>query len=212
MNNDMLEIRKLPVGEYQSNCYLLVDTSNTNALLIDPGDQAEKIVRWVGSINTQAILITHGHLDHIGALERVRQTLGAPVYIHPADTERYKLEADFAILHGERINLGTETIEVVHIPGHTPGSVGFILFESGIIKHAIVGDAIFPGGPGHTESPEALATSLVALSETVFSWPDDVILYPGHGDPTTVGLERTAFETFCSKPIPPDLFGDVTWS
>ena len=208
----MLEIRKLPVGEYQSNCYLLVDTPNNNAVLIDPGDQAEKILNWLGSIEIQGILITHGHHDHVGALETVRHELGAFVYIHQADVEMYNLEADFLIHHGEQFNIGAELIEFVHIPGHTPGSVGFILYQSGEIKRAIVGDAIFPGGPGHTVSPEALATSVNSLSETVFTWPDDVILYPGHGDPTTVGLERKAFEAFFSQPIPPDLFGDVTWS
>ena len=208
----MLEIRRLPVGEYQSNCYLLVDTPNNNAVLIDPGDQAQRILHWAGSLEILGILITHGHSDHVGALETVRNKLGASVYIHQADVELFGLDADFAIHSGEEFMIGADPIEFIHIPGHTPGSVGFIVFDSGIIKRAIVGDAIFPGGPGHTVSPEALTTSLNSLSETVFAWPDDVILYPGHGDPTTVGLERNAFEAFCSKPIPPDLFGDVTWS
>jgi glyoxylase-like metal-dependent hydrolase (beta-lactamase superfamily II) len=208
----MLEIRKQPVGEFQSNCYLLVDAPQNSAVLIDPGDQAEKIMRWVGETEIEKILITHGHPDHVGALEIVRSQLNAPVYIHPADVEMYDLEADFPIDSGAQIQLGTEIIEFVHIPGHTPGSVGFILFDSGRIKRAIVGDAIFPGGPGHTQSPEALTASLRSLEETVFSWPDDVILYPGHGDPTTVGLERQGFETFCAQSIPPDLYGDVSWS
>ncbi len=208
----MLDIRILPVGEYQSNCFLLTDSTHHSAVLIDPGDQAEKIVRWVDTIKVQGILITHGHHDHVGALEDVRRVFGASVYIHPADAEIFNLEADFTIHDGERINLGSEYIEFVHIPGHTPGSVGFKLIESEIFKRAIVGDAIFLGGPGHTASPEAFATSITSLSETVFTWPDEVILYPGHGDPTTVGLERDAFEAFCSKPIPPDMCGDVTWS
>lgn len=207
-----MEIRKLPVGEYQTNCYLIVATVRNEAVLVDPGHQAMEILHWAGSIKVLCILITHGHPDHVGALEDVRHKLNAPVYIHPADAELFALEADFAIQDGDQINLGDDRIEFVHIPGHTPGSVGFKLIESGVIKHAIVGDAIFPGGLGHTESSEALALSIASLSESVFSWPDSVILYPGHGDPTTVGLERKAFEAFQSKPIPPDLYGDVTWS
>ncbi len=206
-----MEIRKLPVGEYQANCYLLVDAAHNEAVLVDPGDQAEEILRWVRSLKVLCILITHGHQDHVAALEEVRHTLNVPVYIHAADSESLDQKADFTIRDGAQVDLGDDRIEFVHIPGHTPGSVGFKLVESGLVKRAIVGDSIFPGGPGHTESPEALATSIVSLSKSVFSWPDSVILYPGHGDPTTVGLEREAFEAFCSKPLPPDLCGDVTW-
>ena len=208
----MLDLQILPVGEYQSNCYLLTDSPHHNAVLIDPGDQAEEIVRWVDMVKVQGILITHGHQDHVGALEEIRRAFGASVYVHPADAELFELEVDFAIHDGARINLGDEYIEFVHIPGHTPGSVGFKLIESETFKRAIVGDAIFPGGPGHTESPEAFVMSIASLSETVFTWPDEVILYPGHGDPTTVGLERDAFTAFCSRPNPPGLCGDVTWS
>jgi hydroxyacylglutathione hydrolase len=211
MESEMIEIRKLPVGEYQTNCYLLVDAAREEAVLIDPGGQAEEILRWVGSIKVLCILITHGHQDHVAALEDVRRRLNSPVYIHPADSESLDQEADFAVRDGAKIDLGGDCIEFVHIPGHTPGSVGFMIIESGLIKRAVVGDAIFPGGPGHTESPEALATLIESLCASVFSWPDSVILYPGHGDPTTVGLEREAFEAFRSKPLPPDLCGDVTW-
>ena len=92
------------------------------------------------------------------------------------------------------------------VPGHTPGSVCLRLDG-----RAVVGDAIFPGGPGHTRSPEALAQSLVSLGLTVFTWPDETELYPGHGTPTTVGAERPAFEQFLQADHPPDLCGDVSW-
>ena len=76
---------------------------------------------------------------------------------------------------------------------------------------AIVGDVIFPGGPGHTSTPEELNQSLASLQRTVFTWPDETTLYPGHGQPTTVGQERAGFEAFLARPRPADLCGDVTW-
>jgi hydroxyacylglutathione hydrolase len=105
-----------------------------------------------------------------------------------------------------RLRVGRHFVRVVHVPGHTPGSVA-LRFD----RRAIVGDAVFPGGPGHTDTPGALQTLLLSLQRTVFTWPDDTSLYPGHGDPTTVGDERPAFQAFLARPRPPDLCGDVTW-
>lgn len=207
----MLELKVLSVGEYQSNCYLLVVPKTNQGILIDPGDQAEEILRFVGSLEIAHILITHGHVDHVSALEIVREELGAPVGIHPADVDAFGLRPDFLLEDGDTVDLVGEELRVSHIPGHTLGSVMFGLIERGEIQGAIVGDAIFPGGPGHTETPQALVTSLDSLSRTVFTWGDEVSLYPGHGDPTTVGEERAAFETFRAGPLPPDLCGEVTW-
>jgi glyoxylase-like metal-dependent hydrolase (beta-lactamase superfamily II) len=207
----VLELKVLSVGEYQSNCYLLVVPKANQGILIDPGDQAEEILRFVGSLEIAHILITHGHVDHISALEIVREELGAPVGIHPADVDAFELRPDFLLEDGDTVDLVGEELQVSHVPGHTPGSVMFGLIERGEIQGAIVGDAIFPGGPGHTKTPQALVTSLDSLARTVFTWGDDVILNPGHGDPTTVGEERAAFEAFRASSIPSDLCGDVTW-
>lgn len=207
----MLELKVLSVGEYQSNCYLLVVPKTHHGILVDAGDDAEEILRFIGSLEITHILITHGHVDHISALEIVREALGAPVGIHPADVDAFGLRPDFLLEDGDTVDLLGEELRVNHVPGHTPGSVAFGLIERGEIQRAIVGDVIFPGGPGHTETPQALVTSLDSLSRTVFTWGNEVILYPGHGDPTTVGEERAAFEAFRAGPLPPDLCGDVTW-
>jgi glyoxylase-like metal-dependent hydrolase (beta-lactamase superfamily II) len=180
-------------------------------ILVDAGDDAEEILRFIGSLEITHILITHGHVDHISALEIVREALGAPVGIHPADVDAFGLRPNFLLEDGDTVDLMGEELRVNHVPGHTPGSVAFGLIERGEIQRAIVGDVIFPGGPGHTETPQALVTSLDSLSRTVFTWGNEVILYPGHGDPTTVGEERAAFEAFRAGPLPPDLCGDVTW-
>jgi glyoxylase-like metal-dependent hydrolase (beta-lactamase superfamily II) len=133
------------------------------------------------------------------------------VGIHPADADAFGLRPDFTLEDGDTIDFMGEELRVIHVPGHTPGSVIFGLIERGEFHRAIVGDAIFPGGPGHTETPQNLVTSLDSLARTVFTWGDEVILYPGHGDSTTVGEERAAFNAFRAGPLPPDLCGDVTW-
>ena len=207
----MLELKVLSVGEYKSNCYLLVAPKTDQGILIDSGDQAEEILRFVGSMEITHLLITHGHVDHVSALEVVREALGATVGIHPADVDAFGLRSDFALEDGDTVDLMGEELRISHVPGHTPGSVMFGLTDRGEIQGAVVGDAIFPGGPGHTETPQALATSLDSLARTVFTWRDEVILYPGHGDPTTVGEEHAAFEAFRASSLPPDLCGDVTW-
>jgi hydroxyacylglutathione hydrolase len=207
----VLDLKVLPVGEHQSNCYLLVAPKTHQGILIDAGDEAQEILRFIESLEVCQILITHGHPDHVGALEIVRGELGAPVGIHPADVEAFGLRSDFLLEDGDVIDFSGDKVRVLHVPGHTPGSVVFGLVDRGEIQRAVVGDVIFPGGPGHSETPQALATSLESLARTVFTWSDEVALYPGHGDPTTVGEERAAFEAFRTGPLPPDLCGDVTW-
>ncbi len=207
----MIELRVMPVGEYQTNCYLLVDNELGEGILVDPGDEAQKILDWIGNTNVTRLLLTHGHSDHVGALYAVKQSLGVEVGIHPADAEAFSIQADYELSPGDIFKLGDAHIEVVHVPGHTPGSVALKLIEADGFNRALSGDAIFPGGPGHTQTPESLETALESLGHTVFTWPDSVRLHPGHGESTTVGTERAAFETFRNKPLPADLCGDVTW-
>jgi glyoxylase-like metal-dependent hydrolase (beta-lactamase superfamily II) len=207
----MIELKALPVGDYQTNCYLLVEGETDKGILVDPGEEAQKILTWIGNTRITHLLLTHGHGDHVGALQTVRQALDVKVGIHPDDAEAFSLHADFKLLPGAILDLGDTHIEIVHVPGHTPGSVAFKLIEEDTFHHVLSGDAIFPGGPGYTETPEDLTTSLESLTSTVFTWPDDVRLHPGHGDSTTVGQERPAFEAFRKHRHAPDLCGDVSW-
>jgi glyoxylase-like metal-dependent hydrolase (beta-lactamase superfamily II) len=105
------------------------------------------------------------------------------------------------------IPLGKGDLVVAHTPGHTPGSVCF-RFDS----RAVVGDTLFPGGPGHSDTPEALAQILTSLEETLFAWPDEVYFMPGHGAGSTIGAVRPAYEAFLARPRPSDLCGDVEWA
>jgi hydroxyacylglutathione hydrolase len=201
-----LSLQRLEVGPWPMNCYLLRCPATGTVAIVDPGDDAPAILEAVGSAPVACILLTHGHPDHVGALDLVRQATGVPAGIHPADAEAWGSEADFPLLDGMEIEVGSCRLTVLHLPGHTPGSVAFRLDGQ-----ALVGDAIFPGGPGHTQAPEDLARSVTSLGLTVFAWPDPTELWPGHGPHTTVGAERGAFERFLATDHPPDLCGDVTW-
>jgi len=202
----MLKLWILPVGEFGTNCYLLTCPDTGRALLVDPGGDPEAIWELCEDSQVTRILLTHGHPDHTLALDQARTTLNVPVGIHPADADEFGIAADFDLRDRMRLGVGRHYIRVMHIPGHTPGSVA-LRFD----QRAVVGDAVFPGGPGHTKTPQALRTLLLSLQRTVFTWPDETLLYPGHGDHTTVGAERPAFQEFLARPRASDMCGDVTW-
>jgi glyoxylase-like metal-dependent hydrolase (beta-lactamase superfamily II) len=188
------------------NCYVVRCPATAQLAIVDPGADAQRILETIGGAAVCCILLTHGHPDHVGALEVIREATAAPVGLHPADAQAFGIQGDFFLAEGALVDVGRGQVSVVHIPGHTPGSVALRLK-----RQALVGDAIFPGGPGHTTSPAALAQSLDSLARTVFAWPDNTELYPGHGGHTTVGAERPAFQHFLAAEQPRDLYGDVRW-
>jgi len=202
-----LELRRLEVGPWPMNCYLLRCPETGRVAIVDPGADAERILEAVGQAPVECILLTHGHPDHVGALDAVREATGAPVGIHTADAEMFAVQAEIVLEDGQEVRVGEGQVRVTHVPGHTPGSICLRLNS-----RAVVGDAIFPGGPGYTASPQSLAQSLDSLGRSVFTWPDGTELHPGHGGHTTVQSERVAFERFVSAERPADLCGDVTWA
>lgn len=201
-----LDLQRLEVGPWPVNCYLLRCPTTGVVAIVDPGDCAAEILEAAGPAPIVCLLLTHGHPDHTGAVDDLRHKTGSPVGIHPADAEAWGVEADFPLLDGMQVEVGRSLVEVYHLPGHTPGSVCF-RFDG----HALVGDAIFPGGPGHTPTPKDLVLGITSLGARVFAWPDSVVLYPGHGPHTTVGAERAGFERFLAEDHEAGLCGDVTW-
>ena len=200
-----IHLHTLPLGEWSTNCYVL--TGGQESLIVDPAAEAERILAAVAGTTVKAILLTHAHPDHLQALDQVRQATGAPLGLHPADAAEFGVQSDFDLTDGAVLRLGDEELRVVHTPGHTPGSVCF-RFDC----RAIVGDTLFPGGPGHSDTAEALAQILASLQYKVFTWPDDTIFYPGHGEGSTIAAVRPAFVAFLARPHSPDLCGDVEWT
>ncbi len=211
----LLQLKQVTVGQWQENCYLLICPETKEAALVDPGDEFQKIAQLVGRMPVKKILLTHSDLDHIGALEEARREYGAPVYIHPdeltrpshPEAPRPPIANTKPLREGQTIRVGTHTLRIYEVRGHTPGHVVFQFDD-----RAIVGDAIFPGGPGRSHSPAELESLLYHLQRVVFRWPDRTLLYPGHGKPTSVGAERDALMRFLAKPRASDLCGDVSWA
>jgi glyoxylase-like metal-dependent hydrolase (beta-lactamase superfamily II) len=189
------------------NTYLVVCDDTQASLIVDPGADANAILALAKGTKVQAILITHGHPDHTGALAEVKETTNAPVYLHPKDAAQFTLAFDRPLQDGQLIQVGNLRLRAIHTPGHTPGMTCLDLGDGRIL----VGDTIFVGGPGKTWSAQDFAITMHTMRTIVFAWPEFTRFYPGHGPSGTIGEEISAFTGFIRRGWPPDLFGDVTW-
>ena len=201
------ELHKLEVGPLPMNAYVVVCQETGASGIIDPGADAQALLEAAAGTKVGAILVTHGHPDHVGALAEVRAATGAPVYLHPAEAEKFGLAYDRPLEDGQRLQIGQVELRAIHTPGHTPGMICLDLGDGRVI----VGDTVFVGGPGRTWSAEDFETTMRTMREVVFAWPDETRFYPGHGPAGVIGQERPAFTAFLEQGWPPDLQGDVTW-
>ncbi len=204
LKRHLLGLRTLTVGEWGTNCYLL--ESEGQCLVVDPGAEPERILAAVAGRTVAGIALTHAHPDHLGAAAAIQQATGALLWLHADDAAKFGLRADRDLVDGESLEIGWFQARAAHTPGHTPGSV-CLRFDD----RTLVGDTLFPGGPGRTDSPEALNQLVASLSNVVFSWPDETRFYPGHGEGSTIGAVRPAFQRFYLGPRPAGLCGDVEW-
>jgi glyoxylase-like metal-dependent hydrolase (beta-lactamase superfamily II) len=186
-----VEVRKRSVGPMDNNVYVLRDTVTDEALVIDAANDADRVLAEIDGLTVRAIVTTHGHWDHWQALAAVRDATGAPAYIHPADAAMLEHEPDGDLVDGATLQFGAAAVRLIHTPGHTHGSTCVLLGDT----HLFTGDTLFPGGPGNTfGDAEAFQTIMRSLRERLFTLPDETWVYPGHGDDTTLGVERPALD------------------
>jgi len=195
--------KKLVVGPFASNCYIIGSESNEEGIIIDPGAEAEEILKNVKDLGLtiKSIVLTHNHVDHVGALKEVKEATGAEVAIHTDDAKPFhgqSLSTLFGISHQspsppERLLKGGDTIDigdlhflVLHTPGHSPG--GICLLGEGVV---FSGDTLFNYGIGRTDFPNGSYSQLMnSIHTKLMVLPDDTSVYPGHGPDTTIGTER----------------------
>ena len=201
----MAKIHTIVVGALQTNCYIL--QSNHGAIIIDPGDEPERIVRFLNDIKVEPsqIIATHTHFDHVLGVDSIRAKLNVPFLIHRDDLSMLESmqnrvhqfmgfdvppppKVDRYLKDGDLLNVGDETIRVLHTPGHSPGSIS--LSGDGYV---FTGDALFNQSIGRTDLPGGdLKTLVNSIRERLFKLDDATTVYPGHGPETTIGDEKLA--------------------
>jgi hydroxyacylglutathione hydrolase len=205
----MIDVRMFTVGPVQENCFIVREQGSEQALIVDPGDEADRILEALGALNisqVDAILLTHTHFDHIGAVAPVAKATGAPVYCPELETfvlanimdfvpwpgfgpfESY--EADETVKGGETLQLAGLTIDVIFTPGHSPGHVTYaIRGEDSLFS----GDVLFQGSVGRVDLPGGdWPTLLGSIDALVSKFPAETTVYPGHIGITTLGRERAS--------------------
>src|SRR5438309_8022945 len=201
----MAEVHTLVVGQLQTNCYIL--KSGNEAIIVDPGDEPERILKFINgiSVTQRRIVATHTHFDHVLGVDGIRKATKAPFLIHQDDLPMLESmqsrvrqfmgfevppppKVDGYLEDGEFLNLGDETIRILHTPGHSPGSIS--LSGDGYV---LTGDALFNQSIGRTALPgRDLEILIRSIRERLFKLDDDTIVYPGHGPETTIGDEKLA--------------------
>jgi len=196
----------LTVGPLQMNAWLLLDHQAGEAALVDPGDEAEHLLARIGASGCRLrwLLATHGHFDHVGAAAAIQARWDLPLRIHPDDAflvenmpEHQALyglpqsaipRLDPSLAHGQELPFGAGKLQVMGVPGHSPGQVMFVWDG-----HALVGDCIFAGSVGRTDLPGGdFSTLEQSIRQAIYTLPDTTVLHPGHGPDTSVGREKVA--------------------
>lgn len=200
----MLSFQTLTVGPLQENCYLLTDSQTGKAVLVDPGDEAERLIAALDGFALEAVWLTHAHFDHIGALSEIHRQFPVAVYLHEADRPLFEQAEESAAFFGlsleqphvetlplspgQRLSFGTHQAECRFTPGHAPGHMAFYFEHEGVV---LAGDALFRGSIGRTDLPGGDYDLLIgSIQRELLSLPDETRVLPGHGPATTIGAER----------------------
>lgn len=196
----------LPVGPLQCNCSIIGDEASREAMVIDPGDDIDDVLALIRKHNLQVkqIVITHAHIDHVGGAMKLRAATGAPILLNQNDYALLKMldvqatwigmpspgkvEIDRSVTTGETVAAGSHSAQILHTPGHTEGSICLYFAAD---KKLIAGDTLFAGSIGRTDLPGGSTQKIMrSLHDTVLALPDETVVIPGHGEVTTIGVER----------------------
>jgi len=199
-----MKVRKLIVGPLEANCYILWDEESKEAVVIDPGGEGERILKAIrrNSLKVIYIVDTHAHIDHIEANDFIREKTNAPLLIHSADVSLLEdLEANLSTMMGnskaflpptgvlkdeDKIKVGRFHLQILHTPGHTPGSICLYVDDK-----LFTGDTLFAGGIGRADFPRSSLKQLQgSIQKKILKFPSEVVVYPGHGPETTIGEEK----------------------
>ena len=205
--SDSLIIRKLgPFGPISNNAFILIDKATRQSALIDAVAEPEQVLAGAADATVAMVLFTHSHHDHIDSFDHLDAALDVPFYMHPDEPWADHSRIQVHLAGGETIQLGETTLTAIHTPGHTPGSICYYA-----PPFLVVGDTLFPGGPGHSRSNAALQTLVQSISERIYALPDDTLMFNGHGDDCTIGQSKAEHAVFAAREHAPDLHGDVLW-
>jgi len=206
--NTGLKIHRKQVGPWGMNTYALVCSETRKSVLVDPGADPDALEKLLAKTEPAAIILTHTHSDHIGALDEMRKRLKVPLMAHSGPhVDMMNLEADRWLNHGARVSVGNQIINIYHTPGHTPDQICLMNEKDHFV---VVGDTIFDGGPGRTWSIKEFQITLKTLLNIILTWSDKTVCYPGHGPSFCLGDKRKAIEAFLNKDHG-SFFGDATW-
>jgi len=185
------EVDSVHVGPMDNVAYLVTCRSSGRRVLIDAADEPDTLLDLVGR-ELDVVVTTHRHHDHVGALAAVVEATGASTAAGEADADHLPLPVQQRLEHGDVVRVGDVVLEVVHLRGHTPGSVALVLRNAEGPDHVFTGDSLFPGGVGNTRGhAEDFAQLIDDVSTRLFDvLDDDTVVHPGHGAPTTIGTER----------------------
>jgi len=188
-----LSITKVSVGPYDNNAYLLRCRATGQQLLVDAAAEPDRLLDVAGEAGVSTVVTTHQHGDHWQALAELVRATGARSLAHPADADALPVVHE-TVEDGQTVRVGECELEVIHLVGHTPGSVALLYRDPGGVPHLFTGDSLFPGGVGNTnKDPERFASLIGDVERKLFDrLPDETWFYPGHGDDSTLGAERPA--------------------
>lgn len=199
-------IIRLQLGPWETNTYIVICLETKISAVVDAPAEANVIIGELKGTTPAYILLTHNHLDHIGALNELRNKLKVPLAAHPSDSVNLNTPPEKSFKGGEKFALGKLEITVLHTPGHTPGSLCFLLG-----RYLISGDTLFPGGPGNTRSSGDFKQIVGSIKDKLLILPENTYIFPGHGESTTLKKEKPGITAFMARSHSLGLHGDVLW-